>query len=65
MNAKQACELLAPGVFSYELRCKDGELLSECVDQWLVSGRYLLGTIIAPLHPIWEMCRRCGMTLSR
>jgi hypothetical protein len=43
MNAKQTGELLATGVFSYKLHCKDGELLSECVDQRLVSGRYLLG----------------------
>ncbi len=32
MNAKQAWALLATGVLSYEFYCKDGELLSECVD---------------------------------
>ena len=37
MNARQACALLATGVLSYELYCKDGELLNECVDEWLAS----------------------------
>lgn len=47
MNAKQAWALLAAGVFSYEIYCKDGELLSEAVDHWLVSRPILTRTIIA------------------
>ena len=34
---------------SYELYCKDGQLLSECVDDWLVSRPVLTRTIIAAL----------------
>jgi len=49
MNAKQAWVLLATGVLSYELYCKDGELLSECVDGWLISRRVLTRAIIAAL----------------
>jgi hypothetical protein len=33
VNAKQAWLLLAAGVFSYEIYCEDGELLSEGVDE--------------------------------
>jgi hypothetical protein len=49
MNAKQAWALLATGVLSYELYCKDGELLSECVDDWLISRPVLTRAIIAAL----------------
>jgi hypothetical protein len=37
MNARQAWALMAAGVLGYEVVCKDGQLLSECVDEWLVS----------------------------
>jgi hypothetical protein len=46
MNAKQAWALLAIGVASYEHYCKDGELLSECVDGRLVSRPILTRAII-------------------
>jgi hypothetical protein len=41
--------LLGTGVLSYELYCKDGELLSECVDGWLVSRPILTRAIIVAL----------------
>ena len=47
MNAKQAWALLAAAAFSYEIYCKDGELLSEAVDRWLLSRPILTRTIIA------------------
>jgi len=37
MNARQAWAVLATGVIAYEIACKDGQLLSECVDEWLLS----------------------------
>ena len=37
MNARQAWALMAAGVLGYEVVCKDGQLLSECMDEWLVS----------------------------
>ena len=49
MNAKQAWALLAAGVLSYEIYCKDGELLSECVDKWLVCKPVLTRAVIAAL----------------
>ena len=49
MNAKQAWALLATGVLSYEFYCKDGELLSECVDRWLLSRPILTRAVIAAL----------------
>jgi hypothetical protein len=49
VNAKQAWLLLAAGVFSYEIYCKDGELLSDGVDEWLVSKPVLTRAIIAAL----------------
>lgn len=49
MNAKQAWVLLATGVLSYELYCKDGELLSECVDEWLDCRPLLTRAVIAAL----------------
>jgi hypothetical protein len=47
MNARQAWTLLAAGVLSYEMTCKDGQLLSECVDEWLVSKPILTRAAIA------------------
>jgi hypothetical protein len=47
MNAKQAWALLAAGVLGYEVVCKDGQLLSECVDEWvgfLASTRWRVAT---------------------
>ena len=49
MNAKQAWALLATGVLSYEFYCKDGELLSEGVDRWLLSRPILTRAVIAAL----------------
>jgi hypothetical protein len=49
MNARQAWALLAAGVLGYEVICKDGQLLSECVDEWLVSNPILTRAAIAAL----------------
>ena len=37
MNAKQAWGVIAAGVLAYELACKEGELLSEGVDDWVAT----------------------------
>jgi len=47
MNARQAWALLAAGVLGYEVVCKDGQLLSECVDEWLASRPILTRAAIA------------------
>ena len=47
MNARHAWTLLAAGVLGYEIACKDGQLLSECVDEWLVSKPILTRAAIA------------------
>ena len=49
MNARQAWALLATGVIGYEILCKDGQLLSECVDEWLMSRPIVTRTAIAVL----------------
>lgn len=49
MNARQAWALLTAGVLGYEIACKDGQLLSECVDEWLVSRPILTRAAIAAL----------------
>ena len=49
MNARQAWALIAAGVLGYELVCKDGQLLSQCVDEWLVSKPILTRAAIAAL----------------
>lgn len=49
MNARQAWVLLAAGVLGYEVVCDDGQLLSECVDEWLVSRPILTRAAIAAL----------------
>lgn len=49
MNARQAWAILAAGIMGYELACKDGQLLSECVDEWLVSRPVLTRAVIAAL----------------
>jgi hypothetical protein len=49
MNARQAWALIAAGVLGYEFVCKDGQLLSECVDEWLVSKPILTRAAIAAL----------------
>jgi hypothetical protein len=49
MNARQAWALLAAGVVGYEIACKDGQLLSECVDDWLVSRPIVTRAAIAAL----------------
>ncbi|MDT5016494.1 MAG: hypothetical protein QOD39_2654 [Mycobacterium sp.] len=48
-NAKQAWAVLAAGVLAYELGCKEGELLSEGVDDWLAVKPLLTRTVIAAL----------------
>jgi hypothetical protein len=72
VNAKQAWAVLAAGVFSYEIYCKDGELLSEAVDHWLVSRPILTRTIIAAfaLHlanalPVQFDCVSLGFNMVR
>jgi hypothetical protein len=49
MNARQAWALLAAGVLGYEVICKDGQLLSECVDEWLATRPILTRAAIAVL----------------
>jgi hypothetical protein len=49
MNARQAWALIAAGVFGYEVACKDGQLLSQCVDEWLASRPILTRAAIAAL----------------
>jgi hypothetical protein len=49
MNAKHAWTALTAGVLAYEILCKDGELLSERVDQWLLSRPILTRAVIAAL----------------
>jgi hypothetical protein len=49
MNARQAWALLAAGVLGYEVVCRDGQLLSECVDEWLMSRPILTRSVIAAL----------------
>jgi hypothetical protein len=47
LSAKQAWGLLAAGVLAYELACKEGELLSEGVDDWVAAKPILTRTVIA------------------
>jgi hypothetical protein len=49
INARQAWALIAAGVLGYEVVCKDGQLLSQCVDEWLVSKPILTRAAIAAL----------------
>jgi|SRR5271168_114644 len=49
MNARHAWALMAAGVLGYEVVCKDGQLLSECVDEWLSSRPILTRAAIAAL----------------
>jgi|GEM_PF-2060177 len=49
MNARQAWALIAAGVLGYEVVCKDGQLLSQCVDEWLASNPILTRAAIAAL----------------
>jgi hypothetical protein len=49
MNARQAWALLAAGVIGYEVACKEGQLLSQCVDEWLSSRPILTRAAIAAL----------------
>jgi hypothetical protein len=49
MNARQAWALIAAGVLGYEVVCKDGQLLSQCVDEWLASRPILTRAAIAAL----------------
>jgi hypothetical protein len=49
MSARQAWALIAAGVLGYEVVCKDGQLLSECVDEWLISKPILTRAAIAAL----------------
>lgn len=37
VNAKRAWGVIAAGVLAYELACKEGELLSEGVDDWVAT----------------------------
>jgi hypothetical protein len=49
MTAKQAWAILTAGVLSYEIACRDGQLLSEGVDEWLVSRPVLTRAAIAAM----------------
>ncbi|OBJ44791.1 hypothetical protein A5630_15390 [Mycolicibacterium mucogenicum] len=49
MNAKQAWAVLAAGVLSYEIACREGQLLSEGVDEWLISRPFLTRAAIAAM----------------
>jgi hypothetical protein len=49
MNAKQAWAALTAGVLAYEILCKDGELLSEGVDEWLKTRPVVTRAVIAAL----------------
>jgi hypothetical protein len=49
MNARQAWVLLAAGVLGYDVVCKDGQLPSECVDEWLIARPILTRAAIATL----------------
>jgi hypothetical protein len=47
VNAKQAWGVLAAGVLAYEIACREGELLSEGVDDWVSAKPLLTRTVIA------------------
>jgi hypothetical protein len=49
LSAKQAWGLLAAGVLAYEVACKEGELLSEGVDDWVTAKPVLTRAVIAML----------------
>lgn len=49
MNAKQAWVVLTPGVVGYEIACREGQLLSEGVGDWLISRPILTRAAIAVL----------------
>jgi hypothetical protein len=49
VNAKHAWGVLAAGVVAYELACREGELLSEGVDDWVAAKPVLTRTVIAAL----------------
>src|SRR6185312_12779038 len=49
LSAKQAWGLLAAGVLAYEVACKEGELLSEGVDDWVTAKPVLTRGVIAML----------------
>jgi hypothetical protein len=49
VNAKQAWGVLAAGVLAYEIACREGELLSEGVDDWVAAKPLLTRTVIAAL----------------
>ncbi len=49
MSAKQAWAVLATGVLGYEIACHEGQLLSEGVDDWLVSRPILTRAAIAAM----------------
>ena len=49
MSAKQAWVILTAGVLSYEIACREGELLSEGVDDWLISRPVLTRAAIAAM----------------
>lgn len=49
MSAKQAWVILTAGVLSYEIACRDGQLLSEGVDDWLISRPILTRAAIAAM----------------
>ena len=49
MSARQAWAILTAGMLSYEIACPDGQLLSEGVDEWLISRPILTRAAIAAM----------------
>jgi hypothetical protein len=49
MNARHAWAVLVTAVVGYEVLCKDGQLLSEGVDEWVMSRPILTRAVIAAL----------------
>lgn len=49
MSAKQAWAILATDALSYEIACRDGQLLSEGVDEWLIARPILTRAAIAAM----------------
>ena len=48
-TAKQPRTILTSGLLSYEIACREGQLLSEGVDEWLISRPILTRAAIAAM----------------
>jgi hypothetical protein len=49
VNAKGAWAILTAGVLSYEITCREGQLLSQGVDEWLISRPILTRAAIVAM----------------